>query len=250
MTESVESDTPPHTAVRGLQKIVVDGIGRQIVAGKLQQGALLPTEPELVEHFEVSRTSVREAMRILAAKGLVDIRPKVGTRVREDEGWNVFDTDILRWHDEVGRGDVVMRDLVEIRQLLEPSAARLAATRATMTDHGRLQHCIQAMADAVSSGNDNDYASADVDFHLAVYAASHNALLRQFGSVVADFLRRTFTVQQKVARDAEFFQVDVDRHQVVYEAINRGDGEAAEAAMLDVVLEGKNSLIEALGASR
>jgi GntR family galactonate operon transcriptional repressor len=250
MAESFESDTPPHSAVRGLQKIVVDGIGRQIVAGDLRQGTLLPTEPELVEHFEVSRTSVREAMRILAAKGLVDIRPKVGTRVREDEQWNVFDTDILRWHDEVGRGEVVMRDLVEVRQLLEPSAAKLAASRATMTDHRRVQECIQAMADAVSSGDDGDYAAADVDFHLAIYQASHNALLRQFGTVVADFLRRTFAVQQKTVRDVQFYQIDVERHQAVYEAINRGDGEGAEAAMLDVVLEGKNSLIAALSSGR
>jgi GntR family transcriptional regulator, galactonate operon transcriptional repressor len=170
-------------SMRGLQARVIDGVGRQIVGGQYAPGDLLPKEAELTEQFGVSRTSVREGMRVLAAKGLVDIRQKIGTRVRQPENWNVFDSDILRWHSDVGRGDEIMRNLVEVRQIMEPAAARLAAGRASMDDLRRMD---DALADMVAnSTNRESYAHADVEFHLAVYAASHNVLLRQFGSVIA-----------------------------------------------------------------
>lgn len=245
MAESTDAATTSGYAMRGLQGVVIESVGRSIVGGAVAPGDVLPKESELVEQFGVSRTSVREAMRVLAAKGLVDIRQKIGTRVRPHEQWNVFDTDILRWHHEEGRGAHVMRDLVEVRQILEPAAARLAAGRANMDDHRRMAATVKSMAAHVHSRH--DYAAADVDFHLAVYAASHNALLRQFGSVVADFMKLTFEVQQAVTPRDDDLAHDAEIHAAVYRAIDRGNGEAAAEAMLLVVLEGKNSLIRALG---
>ncbi|BAU31191.1 FadR/GntR family transcriptional regulator [Microcella alkaliphila] len=241
------SSTSGYT-MRGRQAVVIDQVGRDIVSGAVAPGDALPKEADLVEQFGVSRTSVREAMRVLAAKGLVDIRQKVGTRVRPRDQWNVFDTDILRWHHEEGTGDVVMRDLVEVRQIMEPAAARLAAGRATMDDHRRMSAAIDAMAENAHSRD--GYAAADVEFHLAVYAASHNALLRQFGNVVADFMKLTFTVQQAATQDDEELVQDAETHAAVYQAIDRGNGEDAAEAMLRVVLDGKNSLIKALGGLR
>ena len=237
-------DTTPVSTLRGLQRTVIDGIGRSIVGGKISPGNFLPTEPELGAEYQVSRTSVREAMRVLSAKGLVEIRQKVGTRVKDPDQWNIFDADILRWHHEEGRGTAVMKDLIELRQILEPAAAKLAAGRASIDDHRRLKSAITAMEQSV--GTIEGYARADLEFHLAVYSASHNSLLRQFGSVVADFLRRAFTLQQKVVRDSDALLLDVQIHNAVYEAINRGEGEEAAQAMLHVVLEGKNALIQAL----
>lgn len=235
-------------SMRGLQARVIDGIGRQIIGGQYGPGDLLPREAELTEQFGVSRTSVREAMRVLAAKGLVDIRQKVGTHVRQPENWNVFDSDILRWHGDVGRGDEIMRNLVEVRQIMEPAAARLAAGRASMDDLRRMDDALTAM---VAHANDREgYAHADVEFHLAVYAASHNVLLRQFGSVVADFLYSSFSVQQAVAADDEVFREDAETHAAVFRAINGGNGEKATDAMLDVVLDGKNALMKALNEQR
>jgi DNA-binding FadR family transcriptional regulator len=187
-------------------------------------------------------------MRVLAAKGLVDIRQKIGTKVRQPEQWNVFDTDILRWHSEEGRGDGILRDLVELRQTLEPQAARLAAGRATMADLRRLSAAITDMR--VHASDRDRYAHADVEFHLAVHAASHNVLLRQFGAVIADFLYLSFSVQQDGAGDTVLLADDVDKHEAVFRAIDRGQGETAAEAMLEVVLEGKNSLIRALSDSR
>lgn len=241
-----EADRGSGYAMRGLQARVIDGVGRQIIRGDYRPGDLLPKEAQLESEFAVSRTSVREGMRVLAAKGLVDIRQKIGTRVRPTEYWNVFDSDILRWHTEVGRGDEIMRDLVEVRQILEPAAARLAAGRASMDDLRRMDDALRAMSS--HSGERETYAHADVEFHLAVYAASHNVLLRQFGSVVADFLYASFNVQQ--AASDEDLRIDAETHAAVYHAIDRGSGEKAAEAMLRVVLDGKSALIKALGGSR
>ncbi|MBA4248633.1 MAG: FadR family transcriptional regulator [Microbacterium sp.] len=235
-------------SMRGLQGRIIDGVGRQIIGGDYSPGDLLPKEAELTEQFGVSRTSVREGMRVLAAKGLVDIRQKIGTRVRQPENWNVFDSDILRWHSDVGRGDEIMRNLVEVRQIMEPAAARLAAGRASMDDLRRMD---DALADMVANSNNREgYAHADVEFHLAVYAASHNVLLRQFGSVVADFMYASFTVQQATAADDEVFSEDAETHAAVFRAINGSNGEKAAEAMLHVVLDGKNALIKALSEQR
>lgn len=235
-------------SMRGLQGRVIDGVGRQIIGREYAPGDLLPKEAELTEQFGVSRTSVREGMRVLAAKGLVDIRQKIGTRVRQPENWNVFDSDILRWHSEVGRGDDIMRNLVEVRQIMEPAAARLAAGRASMDDLRRMDDALSDMT--ANATNREGYAHADVEFHLAVYAASHNVLLRQFGSVVADFMYSTFSVQQATAADDEVFLEDAQTHSAVFDAINSGNGEQAADAMLRVVLDGKNALIKALSDQR
>ena len=239
-----ESDRGSGYAMRGLQGRVIDGVGLQIIGGLYAPGQLLPREAELSEEYGVSRTSVREAMRVLAAKGLVDIRQKVGTRVRQPELWNVFDSDLLRWHSEAGRGEIVMRDLVELRQILEPAAARLAAGRASMDDLRRIDDALQNMAR--NPTNREAYAHADVEFHQAVYAASHNVLLRQFGAVVADFMYLTFNVQQEATTKPDELSQDAESHAAVFRAIDRGNGEVAADAMLTVVLDGKNALARAL----
>ncbi len=231
-------------AMRGLQGRVIDGVGLQIIGGMYAPGMLLPKESELSDEYGVSRTSVREAMRVLAAKGLVDIRQKVGTRVRQPELWNVFDSDLLRWHSEAGRGEEVMRDLVELRQILEPAAARLASGRASMDDLQRIDDALQGMT--TNPSNREAYDHADVEFHLAVYAASHNVLLRQFGAVVADFMYLTFNVQHEATNKTDEIVHDAESHAAVFRAIDRGNGEAAAEAMLSVVLDGKNALAKAL----
>ena len=239
-----EADRSSGYAMRGLQGRVIDAVGLQIIGGLYAPGELLPKEADLSDEYGVSRTSVREAMRVLAAKGLVDIRQKVGTRVRQPELWNLFDSDLLRWHSEAGRGEEVMRDLVEVRQIMEPAAARLAAGRASIDDLRRIDDALQSMTR--NSSNREGYANADVEFHQAVYAASHNVLLRQFGAVVADFMYLTFNVQQDAAIDEQDFVQDAESHAAVFRAIDRGNGEAAADAMLTVVLDGKNALAKAL----
>jgi DNA-binding FadR family transcriptional regulator len=233
--------------MRGQQGRVIEALGADIVAGRYPPGVLLPKEAELEAEYGVSRTSVREAMRVLGAKGLVEIRRRYGTSVRDREMWSFFDSDILRWHAASDEGDRLLHDLIELRQVLEPAAARLAAVRADLSDLHRLEvACSQMAADAELEDGLERYAASDVDFHMAVYAASHNLILQRFGRLVAEFMQLAFCVQQS-ARSSKsgHLRVDAKAHLAVFDAINRSDPNLAAEAILSVVLDGKSALIEA-----
>ncbi|MBB3772561.1 DNA-binding FadR family transcriptional regulator [Angulomicrobium tetraedrale] len=242
---------PSGYRISGLQGHVITELGRAIVSGRFAPGELLPREPQLMAEFSASRPSLREALKVLAAKGLIEMRQKVGTRVRPRDLWNTFDSDVLAWHlgDEgagPGQRDSMLRDLIELRQVIEPTAAQLAAGRATMEDLRRIRAAVQAMEAA--TGDMASYARADVAFHMAVFTASHNALFAQFAHLVADFLRLSFSIQQEALNERDNrIEDDVAQHRLVFEAINSGEGESAARAMRNVILNGKNSLLAALG---
>lgn len=237
--------------ISGLQGRVITELGRAIVSGRFAPGELLPREPDLMAEFSASRPSLREALKVLAAKGLIEMRQKVGTRVRPCDLWNMFDSDVLAWHfgdrtAPAAQRDGMLRDLIELRQMIEPSAARLAAGRASMEDLRQLRTALNAMEAAV--GDLAAYARADVAFHMAVFTAAHNALLASFAHLVADFLQLSFSIQQEALNERDNrIEDDVRQHRVVFDAINRGDGEAAALSMRDVILNGKNSLLAAIG---
>jgi len=231
--------------MRGQQGRLIDSLGEAIVSGRFQPGDLLPREPELMAEYRVSRTSVREALKVLAAKGLIETRQRVGTRVRPQDLWNLFDSDVLSWHQRQGRGEAILRDLVELRQVIEPAAARYAAGRARMADLHRLEKAVEAMQAGIHDMT--AYARADVDFHMAVFKASQNALFARLAHIVADFLEISFQIQQRALNDEDNrIQDDVDGHRRIFDAINRGDGNAAAEHMLGIVLNGKSSLFRAM----
>jgi len=235
-------------SLRGRQGVVIEAIGRSIVGGRYAPGSLLPREDDLCEEYGVSRTTIRGAMTVLAAKGLIEIRPKVGTKVRPRALWNDFDSNLLSWSHAEGRGGDLMEALIELRQVMEPMAARLAATRATMVELGPLKQAADGLTESV--GDAEAYPEWDVAFHQAVYSASHNPLLARFGVLVADFMRIAFEIQQNDIRDTSMLTIDAERHFRVYEAISRGDAETAASAMLDVVLDGKSALAAALSDNK
>ena len=235
--------------IAGHQGRVITALGQAIVSGRFAPGELLPREAELLAEFSGSRPSLREALKVLAAKGLIEMRQKVGTRVRPRDLWNMFDSDVLAWHlgtgdANSGFGDSMLSDLIDLRQVIEPATARFAAGRASMEDLRRLRHALEAMDAAV--GDLAAYERADVAFHMAVFSASHNALLARFAHLVADFLQLSFSIQQRALNEADNrIEDDVEQHRRIFDAINRGDGDAAALAMLAVILNGKNSLLAA-----
>ena len=233
---------------RSRQGVVTEALGRAIVAGRYAPGDLLPREDELVEQFGMSRTTVRGAMTVLSAKGLVEIRTKTGTRVRDRTLWDAFDSDLLSWAHSEGKAGEMMEALIELRQMLEPAAARLAATRATMQELGPLTRATAAMRASVD--DPVAYPEWDVAFHQAVYRASHNPMLTRFGLLVADFMTIAFEIQQTASAEPVDLVEDAARHQRVLDAITRGDAETAADAMLDVVVDGKYALTAALTAQR
>src|SRR3989454_2680192 len=129
---------------RGLHGALVHNIGVQILAGELEPGDPLPEE-QLSKTFEVSRTVLREVIKVLAAKGLVESRPKTGTRVRPRHEWNILDPDVLAWQQDGAVDDALLRKLTEVRRIIEPAAAELAAARADAQDVAALEDAFQQM---------------------------------------------------------------------------------------------------------
>jgi len=235
---------PSGQSIRGAQRRVIETLGRAIVGGTYPPGTLLPKEEHFIAEYGVSRTPFREATKVLAAKGLIEIRQKVGTRVRAEILWNAFDSDLLRWYAEEGRGEEVVRDLLEIREIIEPSAARLAASRATLADLQNISDAHRRMTEAVD--DPEEYAASDVAFHLAVFAATHNALMQRFGNFVADFLRLSFGIQQAALLEREHvydFSKDLEAHGFVLESLERSAPSAAAEAMLRAISEGNQDLL-------
>src|SRR5215471_2595671 len=133
---------------QNLPEQVVREIGLSIMRNDFKPGEALLSEPELSLQFNVSRPVLREALKLLSAKGLIESRPKTGTRVRPRSDWNLLDPDVLAWQLEAGPTREFLRDALELRQLIEPAAARLAAGRATDEEIAALQAAFTAMSEA------------------------------------------------------------------------------------------------------
>lgn len=216
---------------RGLHGQVVRDIGSRIVHGDLGAGSTL--DPEFIgEQFGVSRTVVREAFKVLGAKGLLDARPKRGTVVVDREQWNLLDPDVLRWqYDRLGGPTAQMLDqLAEVRAIVEPAGAALAAARRTARDLDELDAALDHL---VHAGNDVDaITTADVRFHCLLLHATHNELLLQMEMVIdAGLHARTKYVHlhDPAARPSQ------RAHAAVLDAVRAADPERARAEMLQLL---------------
>lgn len=219
---------------RGLHGSLVEALGRRIVHGWVSPGQALPPEPMLAAEYDVSRTAVRETLRVLAAKGLVEARPMRGTRVRQRRDWRLLDPDLLRWAADDGDAGRLLRDLLDVRLMLEPEAARLAAERAGAKDRDAV---VAAYAELAASLDSADaFVEADLAFHRAVIAATGNPLLGELAAAVEAGLRLARRVQVRVSGDARPLPSDpLPRHLAVVDAIVAGDSGAAATAMRAVV---------------
>jgi GntR family galactonate operon transcriptional repressor len=208
---------------RGLNGEVVELLGRRILAGELADGETLDI-PGLEQELDVSRSVLREALRVLKAKGLVDARPKRGTFVQARTEWRLLDPDVVRWQFE-GRDDSrFLDDLAEVRGIIEPAAARLAALRRTDDDVAALQLAIEAMAAAARG--DGDAVAADVAFHRALLAATHNELLVRMEVV----LETGLAARDRLVHGAMHDDDPTPAHAAVLAAVRDQDPESAGAA--------------------
>jgi DNA-binding FadR family transcriptional regulator len=211
---------------RTLHAQVAREVGLQILEGKLAPGAVLPNEADFGMQLGVSRTALREAVKVLAAKGLVEVRRKTGTRVRPQHDWNALDPDVLNWLFS-GKGfSVGIPDLLELRMIIEPAGARLAAERATEENLAEIEVALKGMETAVEDSASS--VESDLQFHLAILEATHNTFMRPFGALIQEALRASFKLTN---RDREAFEKSLRRHRDVFEAIRDRDAAAAEAAM-------------------
>lgn len=213
---------------------VVEGIGRSIVAGQPLPGDLLPRDEELAEKFGVSRTVLREAMKTLAAKGMVAPKARVGTRIRPRHEWNMFDGQVLRWHLDGEPSDSFYEQLFEMRLAFEPHAAGLAARNATAEDIARLHTCIEAMRRAEGEA---EFSLADFEFHQAVFDAAGNAFFFSAISLVGAALLSLLRRSSPEPKPGQQIKICND-HRRIADAIAARDEAAARAAMTAVIRVG------------
>ncbi|WP_321816242.1 MULTISPECIES: FadR/GntR family transcriptional regulator [unclassified Paraburkholderia] len=200
-------------------------LGSAILRGDHAPGEVLPREAELMERFDVSRTVLREALRTLTSKGLVESRPKVGTRVRERAAWNLLDADLLDWYARVAPPLAFALKLQEMREMIEPYAAGLAASAHDAAALSLIEDAHAAMA---AARNVDEWVRADLRFHLAVLSACRNELLVPLGVLIG----RTLEGQLRVnAKRADVFNAALPDHTAVAAAIARRDAAAAREAM-------------------
>jgi DNA-binding FadR family transcriptional regulator len=211
------------TELRGLHAQTVETIGSRIVRGRYAPGAaLLPDALE--QEFGISKTVLREALRVLAAKGLVDSRQKRGTVVRPRSSWSLLDSDLLRWQ---GRepDDSFLANLGEVRGIVEPAGARLAAERRDDDDVAALRTALDAMANNTDA---TTLIEADLAFHRALLDAAHNELLSRMEVVIEAGLR----ARDLVVHRGDSWPDSVPAHRAILEAVEAGDGEAAALAVV------------------
>ncbi|HVZ15436.1 MAG TPA: FadR/GntR family transcriptional regulator [Bauldia sp.] len=212
----------------GLHGKVAHEIGRRIVAGALAEGTLLPPEAELATEFSVSRQAVREALKVLAAKGLVASRRRTGTRVLPRASWNLLDPDILAWYTPERIPAQLLADLIEVRRLIEPAAAELAALRGEKNAKDGIFAALEEMRRAATDAL--AFREADARFHAAVFMASGNQIIERLSDIIGPMLRASFMVQDQ-ARGMQPAAAVIPAHESIYDAIVAGNGTSARHEM-------------------
>ena len=203
-----------------LAQVVAEQIRDSIIDTGLGEGEKLPTESTLMERHSVSRSTIREAMKILQAENIVEIRHGRGSFVASRTGLSK-DPLGLSFADPAK----LLPDLMEVRLLMEPSIAEIAASRRDESDLAEMEEAIERMIDARSKGE--DYHTSDYRFHLAVAKATHNAVLDRIFPVILEGIEKGYA--QTVHIEGSFDRA-VEYHQRILEAVR--DGNSAEASCL------------------
>lgn len=194
-------------------------------------GDILPAEPVLAEQMQVSRITIRETMKSLSAKGMLQVRRRYGTIVLPRAQWQLFDPDVITWRARAGAIEPgLIEDLMELRLIIEPNAARLAAKRATPEDRIAVRRAFKAMERAVAG--QGEYVPADLAFHGAILAACHNQFVQQMQNALSAILRTSFELSSEIEGGPAR---SLPMHEALCVAIEQGDPQAAEQAVLTLI---------------
>jgi GntR family galactonate operon transcriptional repressor len=224
-----------------LHQKVVRHLALKILHGEF---SLLPNEADLCQQLKISRPILREAIKVLSAKGLLTVGPKTGTRVRPRRDWNLLDPQLLEWQAENGIEEHFFHNVCDIRSIIEPKAAELAALRANEEDLVELQAAWQQMC--TTAHEVEAFITADLRFHNAIMGAAHNELLYQVGSVISLALRTSRALSTKAPRA---ISSSLPIHREVFDAIQRHDSTAAGQAMEKLIKMATGQIANALDYS-
>jgi GntR family galactonate operon transcriptional repressor len=230
--------------VRGILGDTVTQLGTRIVSGEWSVGSVVTREADLVEELGVSRSVVREAFRILGAKGMIRSRTSDGTRVTPRSSWRLLDPDVMDWRIRAGGTEDLLRDLLKVRFVLEPSLAYHATANATDESREQIHEAWRAkQAAVVATDLKNEerralFIETDLKFHRAILSAAGSELLDQLYSVIEAALSLLLDLQMR-ARGYTSQMIGMEEsdalHATLYEAFSRGDADAAEGAMRTLI---------------
>ncbi|EWH10257.1 GntR family transcriptional regulator [Catenovulum agarivorans DS-2] len=198
-------------------------LGRRIVAGTFEVGSLMDEEGKLSERFQVSRVVIRDAIKILVSKGLLDVRRGIGTKVRPRDQWILWDDDVLAWHIAASPNPEFLKQLMDIRIAFEPKAARWAAQRGSMEAILNIEKAVIKME--LEKNTTEKFIVADALFHKAVLCAANNEFLNSMEGVIYSALLMSVNVTN---RDTQQNEATIAIHRQVFEAIQKSDGDLAE----------------------
>jgi len=206
--------------------------GRQIAQGEFAPASALPSEAELCELFDVSRNVMREVIKVLATKKLIDAQPHRGLFVMAQEQWNYLDADVLAWALEKGSNPELIQSLIEVRGLIEPTISRWAAERATAVDLVAIEASHNAMV--ANRNNFDAFQEADIRFHTAILVATHNVVIQQLSDAVSALQRAIF--DHTFLSDSQHMELTMKEHSDLLDAIRRKNPDAAESACHKMVV--------------
>ncbi|OCH17373.1 GntR family transcriptional regulator [Aliivibrio sp. 1S165] len=224
---------------RSLHVQVAREIARGILSGKLPQGSIIPGEMALCEQFGVSRTALREAVKLLTSKGLLESRPKIGTRVVDRAYWNFLDPQLIEWMDGLTDVDQFCFQFLGLRRAIEPEACALAATFATAEQRIELSSIFQKMVE-VSEAEEfvqEDWTSIDTKFHSLIFNATGNDFYLPFGNIL------TTMFVNFIVHSSEEGSTCINEHRQIYEAIMAGNSDKARQASANHLQESKHRLV-------
>ncbi|MFC3122885.1 FadR/GntR family transcriptional regulator [Agaribacter flavus] len=227
--------------------IAINHIARDVVSEKIQAGSLLKSENELALSIGVSRTSIRSALQTLSNKGLINIVPKVGSLANAAEQWNWLDQDVLRWVTKLLPMDTFLPHLLQIRLMIEPKAAALAASHAAGQDLANLERAYEDMALGLRENDRVRINSGDMAFHKSILAATKNPFLISLGDTLTTTMAVSFS--NTLEKNLQLSQPALQAHFVVLDAIRMRNAELARETMQDIVLSAANKLGHSLQAS-
>jgi GntR family transcriptional regulator, galactonate operon transcriptional repressor len=226
---------------RNLCGQVVHDLGCRILAGEVKPGDPLPQEWTLCDQMGVSRTVVREAIKSLAAKGLVESRARRGTIVRPARSWNYLDPEVLDWQSRADPDGRHLFHLTELRQAIEPPAAAMAAERATEASLRLISRACEEMQRTVDSVE--DFLAADIQFHVEILHATGNPFFAPVANVISTSLESSLRTTNRQSADN---RASVPVHQKVMKAICARKPTSAQAAMQSLLAEAADRIARAL----
>lgn len=222
-----------------LSQQVTNELGKAIVAGNYNTETGLPTEAQLCEVYGISRTAIREAVKMLAAKGLISSRPRQGIRVESEDNWNLYDTSVLKWLLESNPSLYVLKEFLQVRLAIEPQAAALAARKGDQAAIAEIKIALDKIQ-AVAEDSEGVMHEPKLVFHTAILHASGNRFFYQ----LRDFIRTALNVSvQHTAQAKSNKKATVEEYLKVYNAIASGDSERAKN-MMTYMIDESMTLIE------